>query len=118
MVAKVDSIMGGPQPARRKIHEVIALHIESATRKRVYYAIVLGEQTELSGEALRTFSAWSHEVTQDFAHLLEDYAHSEGLAPSTDMTALANLTLTMLTNLLRWYEPDGPTAPDLRPTRS
>lgn len=97
---------------REKIWAVVKLHIESATTKRVYYATVWGEQPELSESALLMFRAWSHTVTQDFAQLLDDYLGSEGLTPKADSRFLANLTLTMLTSLFRWYDPTGSTTPD------
>lgn len=97
---------------REKIRAVVNLHIESATTKRVYYATVWGEQPELSEESLRTFRTWSHTVTQDFAHLLDDYLRSERLQPHADSSVLANLTLTMLTSLFRWYDPAGSTTPE------
>ncbi len=110
---QLDSILGGPLSAREKLQAVVRLHISAATRKRVYYATVWAEQTELTPESLANFRAWSHTVTQGFAELLADYAETEGLRTTTlDATVLANLTLTMLTSLFRWYDPLGQTSPE------
>lgn len=108
---KLDELMSSGLPPREKIRRVIALHVESATTKRVYYATVWGEQPELSEESSGAFRNWSHKVTRDFARLLDDYLVSEDLKPAADSAVLANLSLSMLTTLFRWYDPDGPIAP-------
>lgn len=108
---KLQDLLTSELAPREKIRAVVNLHIESATSKRVYYATVWSEQPELSQQALRSFRAWSHTVTRDFAELLDDYLKSERLEPKADSTVLANLTLAMLTSLFRWYDPAGSTTP-------
>lgn len=108
----LQELLTSPIPPPEKIRAVIKLHIESATSKRVYYATVWSEQPELSEQSLQSFRAWSHTVTDEFAQLIDDFVKSEGLEPRADTTVLANLTLTMLTGLFRWYDPDGPITPD------
>ncbi|WFG45924.1 TetR/AcrR family transcriptional regulator [Pseudonocardia alni] len=109
---KLQELLTSPLSPREKIRAVIKLHIESATNKRVYYATVWSEQPELSEQSLQSFRAWSHTVTNEFVLLLDDFIKDEGLEPRADTTVLANLTLTMLTGLFRWYDPNGPTTPD------
>lgn len=109
---KLQDLLTSNLSPREKVRAVIRLHIESACSKRVFYATVWGEQPELSELALQSFRSWSHTVTRDFAELLDDYRKSERLEPKVDGTVLANLTLTMLTSLFRWYDPLGSTTPE------
>lgn len=99
-------------PPRPKMRTLVGLHVESATNKRIYYATVFNEQPELSEQSKALFRTWSHRVTHDFAVLIDEYRSSKGIAPVVDSTVLANLTLTMLTSLFRWYDPGGTTTPD------
>lgn len=110
--ARLQEILNGPLSPREKIRAMVQLHIELATNRRVFYATVWGEQTELSEEFLQSFRTWSHNVTPDFADLIDDYLTSEGLQPKVDSAILANLTLSMLTRLFRWYDPKGSTTPN------
>jgi len=109
---RLQELQNGPLSPREKIRQVVRLHIESATSKRVYYNIVFGEQQELSEHSLDTFRSWSHTVSHEFALLIDAYLGSESLEPRVATTVLANLALTMLTGLFRWYDPDGPVTPD------
>ncbi len=108
---KLAELLTSDLSPREKIRAVVELHVESATTKRVYYATVWGEQPELSNESTEAFRAWSHRVTHDFAGLLNDYLDSEGQEPKADSAVLANLSLSMLTTLFRWYDPQGSTSP-------
>ena len=109
---RLQELQSGPLSPREKIRQVVRLHIESATSKRVYYTTVFGEQPELSEQSLTAFRRWSHAVSNEFALLIDDYFSSESLEPKGDTRVLANLVLTMLTGLFRWYDPDGPAKPD------
>ncbi len=99
------------RPAREKIRSLIHLHVDSANKKRIYYATVFREQPELSAHSKEAFRRWSHKVTHDFALLIDEYRHEEEITDGTEAAVLANLTLTMLTSLFRWYNPDGVTTP-------
>ncbi len=112
LTAKLDELFSSPLPPKEKLRRGVELHIELATQKRVYYAIVLSELTELSDAGRRTWRAWSRDVTDRFTGLIDDYLRSEGIPPRMSTTVLANLMLTMLTSLHRWYDPAGPTTPD------
>jgi AcrR family transcriptional regulator len=110
---RLEELQNGPLPPREKIRQLVRLHIESATSKRVYYNIVFGEQQELSERSLAAFRGWSHTVSREFALLIDAYLGREPLEPRVvATTVLANLALTMLTGLFRWYDPDGPATPD------
>lgn len=109
---KLQDLLTSTLSPREKVRAVVNLHIESATSKRVFYATVWGEQPELSEVTLQSFRSWSHTVTHDFAELLDDYRKTEKLQPKADVTVLANLTLSMLTSLFRWYDPLGSTTPE------
>ena len=120
MVAAITDEMTGPLhelvssdlPPREKLLEVIRFHIESSISKRVYYATVFSEQSELPETARQFFKEWSRQVTQDFAALIDEHLASEGLAPQIETPLLANLILGMLTSMYRWYDPSGEITPE------
>ena len=108
---QLEELHGDARPAREKIQSLIQLHVESANNKRIYYATVFREQPELSAHSKEAFRRWSHKVTHDFALLIDEYRNDEKIADHVDAAVLANLTLTMLTSLFRWYNPEGATSP-------
>jgi AcrR family transcriptional regulator len=95
--------------AATRLREVIAVHVRSATEHRTFYAIVFSEQTELSEAGRRRFRAWAREVTDDFRALLDECVADR---TAVDTSVAANLMLSMLTSLHRWYDPAGPTSPE------
>lgn len=120
MVSAITDEMSGPLAElmtsdlspRDKLRAVIRFHIASTVNKRVYYATVFSEQSELPESARELFRDWSHTVTEDFARLVDDYLEAEGLAPRVETRFLANLVLSMLTSMYRWYDPEGEISPD------
>ena len=109
---KVRAVLDGDGPAGDKLRLLVRLHIESATSKRLYYATVMSEVSELSDEARRAYRDWSRGVTHDFTQLTEQYLAERGIQPRMETAILSNLMLTMLTSLYRWYDPAGSTPPD------
>ncbi len=55
------------------------------------------------------FRAWAHDMTRDFRGLIDECLPAAG---GLDSTVAANLILSMLSTLYRWYDPAGPVAPD------
>lgn len=108
---QLEELHGDTRPAREKIQSLVRLHINSASEKSVYYATVFREQPELSAHSKEAFRRWSHKVTHDFALLIDEYRRDEGIDVGVDATVLANLTLSMLTSLFRWYKPAGAASP-------
>lgn len=99
--------------ARTRLREVIGVHVQSVTKHRTFYAIAFSEETELSAAGRRRFRAWAREVTEDFRALLDECLADRGNGgPAVDTSVAANLMLSMLTSLYRWYDPDGPTSPE------
>lgn len=109
---RLRDVHGGSGSPGEKLRGLVQLHIEQATSKRVYYAAVMSEMSELPTRARRMYREWSREVTHDFAALIVEYRDTAGIEHTTDAGILANLLLTMLTSLYRWYDPDGSTTPE------
>lgn len=109
MTRQLKDVMDSGEPAQTRLRRMISTHIESATSQRTFYAIVFSEEVELSDAGRESFRSWAHARTQDFRVLVE-----ECLPPDSplDPTVVANLVLSMLSTLFRWYDPDGPVGPD------
>jgi len=95
--------------AGERLRRVVIEHVEAATAMNNFYAILFSEQTELSGTARERFHAFSHDTATDFQALLEQCVAEKGDGAHPDMWIAANLVLSMLTSLYRWYDPAGPT---------
>jgi AcrR family transcriptional regulator len=109
MTRQLKEVMEGGGPAETRLRQMIRVHIDSATARRTFYAIVFSEEVELSDTGRDTFRSWAHARTQDFRALLEECLPA---GSPIDATIAANLVLSMLATLYRWYDPAGPVTPD------
>lgn len=94
-----------------RLRAVITTHVESAVENRTFYGILFSEETELSPAARKLFRAWAHDTTADFRELLSSCLNENSLRSGLDPTIAANLIITMLTSVHRWYNPKGPVTP-------
>lgn len=95
-----------------QLDSYIRLHIQRATERRVFFRILLSEESEMSELVRRRWRSYGREITENFAQLLELYRRRGLLAVDTDLVALANLIVSMLASLNRWYDAEGPIEPD------
>ena len=109
LTVTLERILTNGESAELRLRATIDAHIATATAQRTFYAIVFSEEVELSERGRATFRAWAHDRTQDFRDLL-----TECLPPGSpiDPAVAANLVLSMLVTLYRWYDPAGPVSPD------
>jgi len=109
---RLDVVIDGTGPAPERVRQVVALHVETAVHRRKFYAIVFSEQVELSDQAKDRFHRFSHKVAVDFQRLLRECVDLQpATTPPVDTWIAANLVLTMLTSLYRWYDAAGATTP-------
>ncbi|WP_028849857.1 TetR/AcrR family transcriptional regulator [Thermocrispum municipale] len=108
---RLRSVLDSDDDALTRLRRVIATHVEAATVNRTFYAIVFAEETELSEAGRRRFRSWAHDVTSDFQTLLDECVEQVPGSVRLDTWIAANLILSMLTSLYRWYDPAGPTSP-------
>lgn len=97
-------------PAER-LRRVVRAHVEAAVANRTFYAIVLGEEVAVSAAGRQHFREWARGVTTEFQDLLEECLRAQPAPPDVDPFIAANLVLSMLTSLYRWYDPAGPSDP-------
>ncbi|MFI0423679.1 hypothetical protein C1I98_14160 [Spongiactinospora gelatinilytica] len=95
-----------------RLRAVINTHVTSAIVNRTFYSILFSEQSELSPAVHRRFRQWAHRTTADFRDLLESVLDDAALAAGLDPGVAANLIVTMLTDIYRWYDPKGPVKPE------
>ena len=113
LTVNLRELLDSDDPPAAKLRRMVEVHIDTAIEMRAFYVILFSEQSELSDVARKRFSAFSHTVATDFQGLLDEcVAARPELARSLDTWLAANLILSMLTTLYRWYDPDGPTHPD------
>ncbi len=109
LLEDLDAVVHGPGTAPERVRHLVRLHVRSATELRSFYAILFSEQVELSDQAKQRFHAFSHQQSVDLRGLLDECAALASAAPrGLDTQIAANLVLSMLTTLYRWYDPDGP----------
>jgi TetR/AcrR family transcriptional regulator, cholesterol catabolism regulator len=95
-------------PPKERLRALIATHVAAATANRTFYAIVFSEEVELSEHGRTTFRTWAHARTRDFRSLLSECLPEHS---GINTVVAANLVLSMLTNLYRWYDPEGQVTP-------
>lgn len=91
----------------QRLHAVVARHVVSAVENGGFYAILLSEESELSPETREYYRVVATRNTAIFRSLLDDCA-PENRGDILDTTIAANLIVSMLSSLHRWYDPDGP----------
>ncbi len=109
LLVDIDAIVHGPGSAPDRLGELVRVHVRSATELRSFYAILFSEQVELSDGARERFRAFSHQQAVGLRALLEEcVALAPAASRALDTQLAANLVLSMLTTLYRWYDADGP----------
>jgi AcrR family transcriptional regulator len=111
ITARLHEVLATASPPADKLRRLIAIHVETATSMHTFYGILFSEETELSDGARARFRSFSRAVATDFQALLDDCVAAGATAQGIDTWIAANLVLSMLTSLYRWYDPIGPTAP-------
>lgn len=106
---RINQAVEAGAPPRDRLRALIATHVAAATANRTFYAIVFSEEVELSEHGRTTFRTWAHDRTRDFRVLLaECLPEGRGI----DTVVAANLVLSMLATLYRWYDPEGSVSPE------
>ncbi|MGP3536256.1 TetR/AcrR family transcriptional regulator [Microbacterium sp. RD1] len=109
LARRLKELLHGDAPPQTRLRRVIAHHIEVASTKQTFYSIVFSEEVELSDSTRANFRAWAHEQTRDFQALLDECLPADA---AIDSHIAANLVLSMLATLYRWYDPQGPVSKD------
>ena len=113
LLEDVEAIIDGAGPAVERMRELIGLHVRSAIELRSFYAILFSEQVELSDQAKQRFHAFSQQQSDGLRGLLDEcIAAGPPQRSGLDTHIAANLVLSMLTSLYRWYDADGPVGRD------
>jgi AcrR family transcriptional regulator len=91
-------------PADR-LRAVVDTHIEAAVENRTFLALLLSAEADLSPATRKKFRAWARRVTDDFEAMLTDCLDERAVERGLDPAIAANLIVSMLTSLHRWYYP-------------
>jgi len=112
ITARLHEVLTSTDAPAVKLRRLIAIHVETATSMHTFYGILFSEEAELSDDARSRFRSFSHDVAVDFQALLEECVAAGAAARGVDTWIAANLVLSMLTSVYRWYDPSGPTTPE------
>jgi AcrR family transcriptional regulator len=99
MGRRMQAVIHSTDDPTERLRRVVRAHVEAAVANRTFYAIVLSEEVEVS-------------VTAEFQELVEECLRAQRNPPKVDPFIVANLVLSMLTSLYRWYDPTGPASPE------
>src|SRR5581483_2414025 len=105
MGGRTHAVLSSTDDPAKKLRRVVRAHVEAAVANRTFYAIVLSEELEVSEAGRQRFRAWARAVTTDFEKLLAECLRAQSVPPTVDTFIAANLVLSMLTSLSRWYNP-------------
>lgn len=101
----------GQKPVER-LRSVVNTFVSLAVTHRVLFPVLFNEETELSPTMRKRFRAWAHHTTTDFRELLDECVSDGSFAIGLDPTVAANLIVSMLTSIHRWYNPKGSVSPE------
>lgn len=90
----------------QRLDAVIGRHVVSAVENGGFYAILLTEESELSPAMQDIYHAVAQRNTAMFRRLLDECLLEDHA--SLDTTIAANLVVSMISSLHRWYDPHGP----------
>ncbi|WP_067901043.1 TetR/AcrR family transcriptional regulator [Nocardia vaccinii] len=109
---RLEQILKSGEPAPARLHEVIRAHIDAAIGHRTFYAIIFSEEVEISDEARTLFQKWARQRNHEFQALLDECLALQREPAPIDTHVAANLVLSMLNSVYRWYEPGGEVTPE------
>lgn len=112
LAARLKEVLESGEPVPVRLRAVIRAHIDAAVAHRTFYAIIFSEEVEISDEARALFQKWAHRRNHEFQSLLDECLAAQRKPPPIDTHVAANLVLSMLTTVYRWYEPGGPVTPE------
>lgn len=113
LAAGLAAVHSAREPAPERLRRLVRMHVTSAIKLRSFYKILFSEQAELSDYARERFHRFSHQTAVDTRALIEEcLSLRPSRQPLIDTGIAANLVLSMLTTLYRWYDPDGKVGPD------
>lgn len=109
---RMHAVVASTSDPARRLRRLVRAHVETAVTNRTFYAIVLSEELQVSEAGRRRFRTWARRVTTEFQQLIEQCLHAQADPPGVDPFIAANLVLSMLNSLYRWYDPTGSTSPE------
>jgi AcrR family transcriptional regulator len=112
MGRRMQAVIHSTDDPTERLRRVVRAHVEAAVANRTFYAIVLSEEVEVSDAGREQFRKWARGVTAEFQELVEECLRAQPNPPKVDPFIVANLVLSMLTSLYRWYDPTGPASPE------
>ncbi|MDT7588935.1 MAG: TetR/AcrR family transcriptional regulator, cholesterol catabolism regulator [Pseudonocardiales bacterium] len=112
MGRRMQAVIHSTDDPTERLRRVVRAHVEAAVANRTFYAIVLSEEVEVSDAGRERFRKWARGVTAEFQELVGECLRAQRNPPKVDPFIVANLVLSMLTSLYRWYDPTGPASPE------
>ncbi|HEY1971135.1 MAG TPA: TetR/AcrR family transcriptional regulator [Pseudonocardia sp.] len=101
----IDKVTQAPGEAHEKLDAYVRVHVDSATRYKVYYLVLLADRQQLSTRGQRNYQAWAREVNLAAEQLLEDGISAGVVRADIDIPTAANLLNSTLNSIARWYRP-------------
>lgn len=98
-------------PPNVRFYWLIRIYIIQAVRYRSYYGVTLSELSDLSHDAREEFRQWAHRMTNGVRDLLLE-CRGQGSPVGGSVTTTANLIVSMMSSLYRWYDPHGDVSVD------
>jgi AcrR family transcriptional regulator len=111
ITARLHEALATADPPADKLRRLIAIHVETTTSMHTFYGILFSEETELSDQARARGDAVVEQGLEVDGDGVGERTEAGAAASGVDTWIAANLVLSMLTSLYRWYDPTGPTTP-------
>ncbi len=112
MQAEAEAVLASPAGVLERLRCLVSGHITMSVRHRLYYAIMLTDESALTPEVRARLRAWSHERTRDFLGLFQECEREGLVRPGMDLGVAANVVNSAMNSLYRWYQPEGRVGPE------
>lgn len=103
----VDKVVASSDSPREKLESYVRVHVESATRFRVYYLVLMADQQQLTEEGRRQHQSWARQVNQAAFTVLQEGIEAGVVRPDLDLPVAVNMLNSTLSSIARWYREDG-----------
>ena len=105
---RTKEVIDSPGTPSERLRRLISSYIAASTENGLYFETVRNEEVELSAAGQAAYQAWAADLVRSTRALLDECLATRPDEPArpVNTTAMANLVLSMLTALYRWY-PDS-----------
>jgi AcrR family transcriptional regulator len=100
-------VIAAPGTAVERLEVYVDLSVRAAIRNRMYYSVLISDESALSPTDRKRFRQWAHAMDARVEDLLKNCVVEGSVRGDIDLGMAARLLNSQLTSIHRWYRPGG-----------